>query len=65
MSATAPLPWQDALPLAGPVELGPGLEPARLQAGLERLCRQPGINMKKGPFHFQRRASNFCVRSTR
>ncbi|MCT0248770.1 nucleotidyltransferase family protein [Synechococcus sp. CS-205] len=43
VSATAPLPWQDALPLAGPVELGPGLEPARLQAGLERLCRQPGI----------------------
>jgi predicted nucleotidyltransferase len=40
---TAALPWQKAQALTGPVELGPGLEAARLQAGLERLCRQPGI----------------------
>ncbi|QPN57443.1 nucleotidyltransferase domain-containing protein [Synechococcus sp. CBW1107] len=43
VSATAPLPWQAAKPLDLSVELGPGLEPARLQAGLERLCREPGI----------------------
>jgi predicted nucleotidyltransferase len=40
---TLPLLWQEALPLAGSVERGPGLEPALLQAGLERLCRQAGI----------------------
>ncbi len=37
------LPWKEAQCLPDTVELGPGLEPARLKGGLERLCQQPGV----------------------
>ena len=41
---TAPeIPWRRPLAFTPPVDLGPGIEPARCSEALARLCREPDV----------------------